>query len=60
MNITSIDITSVPNTKLGDKVIIISDDANDKNSAENIAKTAQTIVYEILIHISQELRRIII
>ena len=60
MNITSIDITSVPGAKLGDKVIIISDNNDDKNSVENIAKIAQTIVYEILIHIPQALRRIII
>lgn len=60
MNITSIDVTSVPNVKLGDKVIIISDNAKDENSIENIATVTQAIPYEILIHISPGLRRIII
>jgi alanine racemase len=60
MNITSIDVTSVPNVKLGDKVIIISNNKNDKNSVENIAKIAGTIPWEILVHIPQHLRRTVI
>lgn len=60
MNITSIDVTSVPNVKFGDKVIIISDNTNDNNSVENIAKLAQTIPWEVFVHIPQHLRRIVI
>jgi len=60
MNITSIDVSSISNIKLDDPVIIISDNKEDKNSVENIAKTTQTIPWEILVHISQHLRRIII
>lgn len=60
MNITTIDVSAVPEINLGDKVIIISDEAGDKNSAEQMAQLAQTIPYEILIHIPQHLRRIII
>jgi alanine racemase len=58
MNITSMDVTSIPNIKLEDKVVIISDNKNDKNSIENIASLAQTIPYEILVHIPQHLRRV--
>ncbi|MBI4653139.1 alanine racemase [Candidatus Kuenenbacteria bacterium] len=58
MNITSIDVTSISNIKLGDKVIIISNNKDDKNSIENIAKLTQTIPYEILVHIPQHLHRI--
>jgi alanine racemase len=60
MNITSIDVTSISNIKLGDRVVIISDNKNNKNSIENIANLAQTIPYEILVHIPQHLRRVII
>lgn len=60
MNITSIDVTSVPNVKFGDKVIIISDNTDDRNSVENIAKLTQTIPWEIFVHIPQHLRRIVI
>ncbi len=60
MNITSIDVTSVSNVKFGDKVIIISDNTNDNNSVENIAKLAQTISWEIFVHLPQHLRRIVV
>ena len=59
MNIASLDITVVPDVKLGDWVIVISNNPQDKNSVENMAKLAGTIPYEILIHIPQHLRRII-
>lgn len=59
MNIASLDITAVPNVKLGDWVIAISNNPQNKNSVENMAKMAGTIPYEILIHIPQHLRRII-
>lgn len=60
MNITSIDISSIVAAKLGDKVVIVSDKKEDKNSIENIAKSANTIPYEILIHIPPHLRRVVI
>jgi len=60
MNITSIDISGVANVKLGDKVTIISDKKEDNNSIENIAKCADTIPYEILVHIPPHLRRNVI
>lgn len=60
MNITSIDVSSVPEVKLGDKAIIISNNKDDVNSIENIAKLVHTIPYEILVHIPQHLRRTIV
>jgi alanine racemase len=59
MNITSLDITSASGVKLGDQVWVISINPQDKNSIENMAKLAETIPYEILIHIPQHLRRIV-
>ena len=60
MNITSIDMSSVPSAKSGDKVIIISNNADDPNSITNIAELIDTIPYEILVQIPQHLRRRII
>ncbi len=60
MNITSINISEVPNLKFENEVIIISSDEKDRNSVQNIAELSQTIPYEILVHISKDLRRIII
>ncbi|MEK7634910.1 MAG: alanine racemase [Patescibacteria group bacterium] len=60
MNITSIDISSVPEAKEGDKVVVLSNNPEDKNSVMNIAKTAGTISYKILVHIPQHLKRIVV
>lgn len=60
MNISSVDVTDIENIKVGDKVIIISHDNDDKNSVAQIAKLANTIPWEILVHIPQHLRRIVI
>jgi len=59
MNITTIDISGVPEVKMGDTVTIISDDNASPISVNNIATTCQTIPYEILVHIPAHLRRVI-
>ena len=60
MNITTIDVSNVPDMILGDKVIVISNNKNDPNSIINIAKMCDVIPYEILVQIPQHLRRTII
>lgn len=56
MNITSIDVTNV-NCKVGDKVVVVSDEPSAQNSIFKMAELSETIPYEILIHIPQHLRR---
>lgn len=60
MNITSIDVSAIPNIRLDDEVVVISNNREDKNSVENIAKTIQTIPWEIFVHIPAHLRRNIV
>lgn len=60
MNITSVNVTDMPDVALGEKVVVMSRNRDDLNSVENIARLAQTISYEILVHIPQSLRRITI
>ena len=60
MNITSIDVTDAGAVKEGDKVVVISNNPSDKNSVLNIAKTTSTISYEIIVHIPQHLKRIVV
>lgn len=57
MNITSVDITSLSNAKVGDKVIIFSQNNDDKNSITNSAKMAHTIPYELLVHFPESTKR---
>jgi len=60
MNISSIDVSEIPNLKIGEEVVIISENPKDKNSIEKIAEQSQAIVYEILVHIPQHLKREVI
>lgn len=60
MNITTIDVSHVPDPMVGDSVVIYSDNQKDKNSLVAAAKIAKTIPYEILIHVDPHIRREII
>ncbi|MFA6408510.1 MAG: alanine racemase [Candidatus Paceibacterota bacterium] len=60
MNITSIDVSAVPEVKTKDTVIVISRNPADSNSVEQIARQCGTIPYEILVHIPAHLRRRIV
>lgn len=57
MNISVADVSRIENLKIEDEAIIISSDKNNPNSVESIAKLCHTIPYEILVHISSQLRR---
>jgi len=57
MNITSIDVSAVPEAKLDDEVLVISDNPKAPNSIANMAETCGTISYELLVHLPQILRR---
>ncbi len=60
MNISSIDVTDLPQLKREDEVIIISKDRDDPNSIEAMARTCNTIAYEIMVHIPPHLKRIVV
>jgi alanine racemase len=57
MNITTIDITDLPEAKLNSEVTVISKVSSDKNSIINNAKTAGKIPYDLMVHIPQGLRK---
>lgn len=59
MNITTIDVTHVPDARSGMSVTIVSDDPRQPNSIVQMAKIAGTIPYEIAVHIPAGLRRIV-
>lgn len=60
MNMTTIDITHVPKAHVSQKVTVISDNRNDPNSIENIAKKCNSISHELLVHIDATTRRIVV
>lgn len=59
MNMSSIDVTDL-DVKLEDKVIILSEKKEDLNSLVNLAKLANTIPYDILVHINPSLKRVVV
>lgn len=57
MNITTIDLSKVSNPQIGQEVIVISDQASDRNSIISIAKACQTIPHEIMVHLNPSTQR---
>jgi len=58
MNLTIIDVTAVPGVKAGDKVTLIGQDKKESITAEDLAKWAKTINYEIIDRINPLLPRV--
>lgn len=59
MNMTSIDVSGVNNPTVGDTVSIYGNN-DQRNNIVKAAKTAGTIPYELLVHLSESLRREVI
>lgn len=60
MNITTVDLTKVPNPYIGQEVVIFSKNRNDPNSIENATRICQTIPYDILISLAASTKRVIV
>ncbi len=60
MNMTTIDVTSVPGAAEGMEAVIVSRHASDPNSIQSIARLCGTIPYEIAVHIPAHLKRTVI
>jgi len=59
MNMTCLDC-GVNDIYRGDRVLIVSDDKNDPNSIQSLAKIMNTVPYEVLVKIHSSIRREII
>ncbi len=58
MNITVVDISNIKDVRVGDQVIIFSNNRDDKNSIENASKI--TIPYDFLVHLSPLIKRVFV
>jgi len=58
MDLTTIDITSVPQLKPGDDVTLLGVEGEARLDAQQIARVAGTISYNILSSISARVRRV--
>lgn len=60
MNMCSIDVSSVPNVKLEDEVVVISKNPADKNSIDSMVEISGSTAHEFRVHIPSALRRVIV
>ncbi|HEY6231052.1 MAG TPA: alanine racemase [Pyrinomonadaceae bacterium] len=60
MDLTLIDVTNVPGVKLNDEVILIGSDGTLAVTAEDIAKTAGTLSYEVTCGIGARVPRVFV
>ncbi|MFZ2026515.1 MAG: alanine racemase [Microgenomates group bacterium] len=60
MNMTTIDITGLKNPTVGEKVVVYSSYPKDRNSLVNTAKIAETIPYDLLVHLAESVKRVVI
>ncbi|MFA6305503.1 MAG: alanine racemase [Candidatus Gracilibacteria bacterium] len=58
MNIIMVDVTDIPEAKLEDEVVLLGHDGDENISAEQFAKWAGTINYEITTRINDRIPRI--
>jgi alanine racemase len=58
MDLTLIDVTSVPGVQIDDEVILMGRSGGLSVSAEDIARTAGTLSYEVTCGVSERVPRI--
>jgi len=60
MDQMTVDITDIPEAKVGDEVEVISPDPAAPNSVGNLARLAETIPYEITCHLGHNIRHLLV
>ncbi len=60
MDQMTVDITDIPEAKVGDEVEVISSDPAAPNSVGNLAQLAGTIPYEITCHLGHNIRHLLV
>ena len=58
MDLTMVDLTDVPQAKLGDEVVLFGDQGDQTLSLEEVARGSETIPYEIMCTIGKRVTRI--
>lgn len=60
MDQMTVDVTDIPDAKVGDDVEVISSDPTAPNCVENLARLANTIPYEITCHLGHNMRHMLV
>ncbi|MDB5239278.1 MAG: Alanine racemase [Candidatus Parcubacteria bacterium] len=59
MNITILDVSAVPDAKIGTEAVVMSSETKDPNSLASMAKACGMIDYELAVHIPEHLKRVV-
>jgi alanine racemase len=59
MNMTSLDVTDIPDVKVGDTVVAISRDIYAPNTVRAIAEQTNRIPYDVLVHVPPHLKQVV-
>jgi len=57
---TTIDISKLKNPRIGEKVIIYSSVKKDKNNLSKTATLLKIIPYELLVHLAESVKRVVV
>ncbi|MGC9605599.1 MAG: alanine racemase [Minisyncoccia bacterium] len=60
MNIATIDVSKVPDSKIGMQAVVFSREVVDLNSIKAVAKLCGTITYEVAVKIPAHLKRVVV
>lgn len=60
MNVTTIDLSQVKGAVLGQEVVVFSDNPKDINSVTNASKSGGVLPHEMLIHIAESTKRVVV
>lgn len=60
MNMTTVDITQLEHPVVGEDVIVYSSTPSDINSIEQAARLAGTIPYDLLVHLAESVKRVVV
>lgn len=58
MDLTTVDVTAVPDAQIGDEVLLLGTQEDESLDARDLARTAATIPYEVLTNVSRRVPRI--
>ena len=58
MDLTMVDLTEIPEARIGDEVVLWGGAGNDLISVNDVARIAQTISYEMLCTVGRRVARV--
>ena len=60
MNLTTVDVTDIPDVKAEDEVVLIGEQGDQIVRAEQIASLADTINYEVVARLSNRIPKVVV